>query len=275
MGVVFDVLNPFHGEVVTGLYDAADRLGYELALSAVTPHRREGTAMGALLQDRCEALLVLSLQSSAPALAAVAARLPVVVVGRRVRHRSLDVVRNDDAQGLRKGVDHLVSLGHRRIAHVDGGRHIASAERRRGYVEAMRRHGLEDRAVLVGGGDTEEDGARAARLLLDREQPPTAVVAFNDQCAIGLLDGLRRRGLSVPDDVSVVGYDDERSARMPHIDLTTIAQDIATMTTLAAARAQDRIEAVPVTPRDVVIPPRLVVRSTTAPAPSTRPTRQG
>lgn len=265
LGVVFEVRNPFHAELVTGLYDAADRIGYELVLSGMTAHRGEDAATAGLLQDRCEALLVLSLTSSTAELASLAARLPVVVVGRHVRHRAVDVVRNDDGQGLHRAVDHLVSLGHRRIAHVDGARHIASAERRRGYADAMALHGLADEALVVGGGDAEEHGVRAAALLLERDELPTAVVTFNDQVAIGLLDGLRRAGVSVPGEVSVVGYDDERSARMGHIDLTTVAQDTVTMTTLAAARAQDRIERLPVAQREMVIAPRLVVRGTTAP----------
>jgi len=270
LGVVFDVQNAFHGELVTGLYAAAERIHYELALSAVTPQRDEATAIGGLLQDRCEALLAISLTTSASDLATVATRLPVVVIGRSIRSRAVDVVRNDDGQGLRKGVDHLVGLGHQRIAHIDGGPGTISSERRRGYESAMRVHGLTDRIQTITGGPTEEDGVRAAGELLSSGTMPTAITMYNDQSAVGAMDALRRAGVSIPGDLSVIGYDDERAARLGHIDLTTIAQDTVTMTTLAAARAQDRVDGVPVAHREMIIPPRLVVRGTTAP-PSASP----
>jgi DNA-binding LacI/PurR family transcriptional regulator len=178
----------------------------------------------------------------------------------------VDVVRNDDGQGLRKAVDHLVGLGHRRIAHVDGGRGTISMERRRGYEDAMRLHGLSEQIRTIPGGPTEEDGVRAAQAILAAPDGlPTALTMYNDQSAIGALDALRRAGLSIPGDLSVIGYDDERAAQLGHIDLTTIAQDTVTMTTLAAARAQDRVDGVPVAHREMIIAPRLVVRGTTAP----------
>ncbi|MEU4238789.1 LacI family DNA-binding transcriptional regulator [Actinoplanes sp. NPDC026619] len=265
LGVVFGVQHPFQHDLLTGLYDAADKQGYELTLSAVTPRRDERTAIGGLLQDRCAALILLGPQIPVAELAAIAARLPVVTLLRGVRHRAIDVVRTDDLRGLGLAVDHLVTLGHTRIAHVDGGRMIASAERRQGYREAMRRNGLEEHARVVTGGPGEEDGARAAKALL--ADPPTAVTVFNDLAATGLLDVLRREGLAIPGDLSVVGYDDSTFSRLGHIDLTTVAQDTDTLTTLAVARAVERIAGANVTNREVVIPPRLVIRGTTGSPP--------
>ncbi|WP_236643134.1 LacI family DNA-binding transcriptional regulator [Actinoplanes utahensis] len=240
LGVVFDVRHPFHHDLLTGLYDAAERSGYQLTLSAVTPRRGERTAVGDLLQDRCEALVLFGGQLRASELASIAARLPVIAMMRGARRRDVDVVHSDDALGSQQAVDHLVALGHRRIAHVDGGTLAGSAERRTGYQEAMRRHGLGEHARIVPGGAGEEDGARAAeRLLAD---PPTAVTVFNDLSATGLLDVLRRNGLDVPGDVSVVGYDDTSLSRLAHIDLTTIAQDVDAMATAAVDRAVARIE---------------------------------
>ena len=271
LGVVFGVEHAFHGDLVTGLYEAAGKIKYELTLSAVTPHRDERTAIAGLLQDRCEALILLGPRSSVAELAALTTRMPVVALARRVRQRTVDVVRNDDSRGQHQAVDHLVSLGHRRIAHLDGGRTPGAAERRRGYQEAMRQHGLEAEIRIVPGGPTDEEGAAAAGALLAAEEAvPTAITVFNDHAATGVLDVIRRSGLAIPGDVSVVGYDDSRLARLTHVDLTTIAQDTAAMTTLAAARAADRIENTPVARREVVIPPRIVVRGTTGgPARST------
>ncbi|MEV6343231.1 LacI family DNA-binding transcriptional regulator [Actinoplanes sp. NPDC051851] len=265
LGVVFDVRHPFHVDVLTGLYDAADKAGYQLTLSAETPRRADRAAVDDLLQDRCEALILLTPSLRTADLAALAARLPVVAMMRAVRQRDVDVVQTDDRRGARQAVDHLVGLGHRRIAHVDGGTQHGAAERRTGYEEAMRDHGLGGLIRIVPGGSGEEDGARAAAGLL--ADPPTAVTTFNDLAATGLLDVLRRHGLDAPRDISVVGYDDSSFSRLAHVDLTTVAQDIEEMATRAVGRAIDRIETVPVARREVVIAPRLVVRGTTGPLP--------
>ena len=266
LGVVFGVQHAFHGDLVSGLYQAADQRGYELALSAVTPTRDEPRAVRSLLQDRCEALILLGPQAPTSFLADLAARLPVVVVARAVRHRAVDVVRTADDEGLHQAVDHLVAAGHRRIVHIDGGRAPGAADRRRGYRQAMRLHGLDSETRILPGGLTEDDGADAAHTLLElpKGQRPTAVTVFNDRCAAGVLDVLHRAGLAVPRDLSVVGYDDSRLARLSHVNLTTVAQDADQMTTLAVTRAIDRLNGAPVPHRELVIPPHLVVRGTTA-----------
>ena len=264
IGVVFGVEHPFHADLVSGLYRAADAVGYELTLSASTPDRDEGRAVTSLLQDRCEGLVLLGPQIRAAALGDLGGRLPVVVVARNVRHPAVDVVRTDDRAGLHQAVDHLVGLGHSRIAHVDGGRAPGAAERRSGYRDAMRRHGLADQVCIVPGGLSEDDGAAAARALLTG-QLPTAVTVFNDRCATGVLDVVRRAGVAVPGDVSLVGYDDSRLARLSHVGLTTVAQDTERITALAVGRVLDRLDGAKPGPREQVVAPRLVVRSSTAP----------
>jgi DNA-binding LacI/PurR family transcriptional regulator len=266
IGVVFGVQHAFHGDLVSGLYAAADGAGYELALSAVTPGRDERRAVAGLLQDRCEAMILLGPQLPTSDIAHLAARMPVVVVARAVRHRAVDVVRTDDAAGLHLAVDHLIELGHTRIAHVDGGRAPGAAERRRGYREALQRHGLGETARIVTGGLTEDEGAAATQVLLRATPRPTAVAVFNDRCATGVLDALRRADLSVPQDMSVIGFDDSSLARLSHVALTTVAQDVDRISTLAVTRAIARVEQPDeIGNREQVIPPRLVVRSTSAP----------
>jgi DNA-binding LacI/PurR family transcriptional regulator len=265
LGVVFGVQHPFHGDLVEGLYLAAEGAGYEIALSAVTPSRDEARAAQTLLHDRCEALILLGPQRPARQLAELASQLPVVVVARPVREPAIDVVRTADHQGLHLAVDHLVALGHRRIVHVDGGSAPGSADRRRGYRTAMRRHGLAQHSRILAGGLTEESGAAAARQLLQDPVLPSAAAVFNDHCAIGMLDTLLRAGVSVPDDISLVGYDDSRLARLSTVNLTTVGQDVRVMADLAVARAIARLTGQPVSEREIVIQPTLVVRATTAP----------
>jgi DNA-binding LacI/PurR family transcriptional regulator len=261
LGVAANVRNPFQAELVEHLQVAADALGYELALSPLTRTHGEPRAIETLLGLRCEALILLGPVSATPALAGLAGRLPVISVGRRVRVPGVDAVLAADDQGVRQAVEHLVALGHREIVHVDGGASTIAAVRRRGYRAAIEAHGLTPR--VIPGELTEQAGAAAAAALL--AGLPSAIVAVNDRCAVGVLDALTRAGVEVPRRVSVVGYDDSALARIAHIDLTTVSQDAARQARLAVEAAVERLDGGRTRRREVVLPPRLVVRGTTAP----------
>lgn len=265
LGVMFGVQHAFHADLVEGIYVAAENDGYDVVLSAMTPSRDEEHALQTLLADRCEALILLGPEMPATRLTELARRLPVVVVARKVRDAPFDLVHTADERGIRQAIDHLVELGHRDIVHVDGGHAPSSTERRRGYRAAMRRHGLAEHVRIIPGGLTEEHGDAAAQILLADDALPSAVLAFNDRCAVGALDTLVRSGVGVPDDVSLVGYDDDRLSRLAHVNLTTVAQDAHQMAQLAVQRAIARLEDQPVTGREIVLPPHLVVRGSTAP----------
>jgi DNA-binding LacI/PurR family transcriptional regulator len=269
LGVVFDPCDPFHADLLEAVYPAAERCGYEVVLGARVPTRSEQRAVEGLVRARCEGLVLVGTEADAAQLRALGARLPVAVVGRRGDDAGVDGVRSADESGAEAAVDLLVNLGHRRIRHVDGGRHPGAAERRRGYRAAMRRHGLT--ADVVRGDQTEESGVRAARDLLDSTDQITAVLAGNDRCAVGVLDTLLRAGVDVPGKISVVGYDDSRLARLTHIDLTTVAQDAERMARLAVEAVVERLEGdAGMSPRDILLDPRMVVRGTTGPAPPGR-----
>jgi DNA-binding LacI/PurR family transcriptional regulator len=267
LGVQFGLQHPFHADLVEALYIAAERAGYQLTLSAVAGSRSEQRAVESLLADRCEALILLGPQDASARLTDLARQLPVVCVARRLPPSAagVEVVRTADDEGASQAVKHLIALGHRDIAHIDGGRAPGAADRRRGYTTTMRRHGLADRLRIVPGGLTEEDGAAAARALLAARPRPTAVQAFNDRCALGVLDVFLRSGISVPGDISVIGFDDSHLARLAHISLTTVGQDIRRLAEQAIDRAVARLEGNPVAGRETVIAPRLVARGTTAP----------
>lgn len=268
LGVMFGVQQPFHADLVEGIYAAAEETGYDVVLSAVTSTRAEDRAVDTLLAERCEALILLGPEAPRPYLADLASRLPIVVVARSINEPSIDVVRTADAKGIELAVDHLVSLGHTEIVHVDGGNAPGAAERRKGFRAAMRRRELATSERLIPGGSTEDSGARATARLLASYTLPTGILAFNDRCATGVLDTLFRAGIHVPERVSVIGFDDTHLARSSHIDLTTVRQDAAVMAQLAVARAIQRLEETtgghPRSAREAVVPPTLVVRGTTA-----------
>jgi DNA-binding LacI/PurR family transcriptional regulator len=274
LGGMLDVRNTFHAELVEHLHEAADSVGYDLVLSTVTRTRSEDRAVETLLDFRCEALILLGPEAPTARLAALDRLQPVVIVGRRIPAGSMDVVRSADQAGVGLAVDHLVELGHRDIAYVDGGKGTIAADRRRGYRTAMRRLGLGDRVNVLEGDHTEDSGIRAGQMLL-RRRLPTAVITFNDRCALGLLDVLIRSGVHVPGELSLVGYDDSPSAQLAHISLTSVGQDALKQAQQAVAAAVERLDHDRRAPREVVLPPRLVVRSTTGPPPTPRTDRSG
>ncbi|UXY24778.1 LacI family transcriptional regulator [Streptomyces cynarae] len=264
LGVMVDVHSPFHAELVEHLHTAAEEVGYDLVLSTQTRTRDEHTAVETLLAFRSEALILLGPTAPADTLASLDRKAPVIAVGRRIADGELDVVRTADDDGVGQIVDHLVALGHRTIAYVDGGKGVIATDRRRGYRTAMRRHGLDAHIRILHGDNTEAAGERAARHLLDSGDLPTAVVAYNDQCAIGVLATLARAGVAVPGEVSVAGYDDDRLSRLSCFNLTTVSQGAEEQARHAVAAAVERLDQGRTTPREVVLTPHLVVRGTTA-----------
>jgi DNA-binding LacI/PurR family transcriptional regulator len=266
LGVTMNVRNAFHAELVEGIQEAADREGYQIVLGTVTGNHNERRAVETLLEFRCESLILLGSELSEPMLDDLATSVPVVLVGRRAALDTVDVVRTADDQGLGLVGDHLVGLGHDDIAHIDGGRHTISADRRRGYRTAMRRNNEARHVRILAGGTGEVDGWRAAEELLRGDQLPTAVATFNDHCAVGLIDRLTRAGVVVPDAMSVAGYDNAPIAQYAAINLTTVSQEAPIQAHWAVRAAVERLEGVRQDTRESILEPRLIVRGSTGPA---------
>jgi DNA-binding LacI/PurR family transcriptional regulator len=265
LGVVYAMGDPYEADLVEAIYSAAERRGYNVVLGATTSSRDERKAGEDLLGFRSEALILLGPESPQSELAPLAARIPVVTTGKRFDGAGFDSVRTNDSQGVRQAVDHLGGLGHRAIAHINAGILPGAAERRNGYRNTMRRRGLHDEINLISGDYSEDSGSRAARELLRQDRLPTAVIAGNDRCAVGLLDSLLRVGINVPQEVSVVGYDDSQLARMSHINLTTVRQDVERTAESVVRSVIERLDAGRTEASDIVLKPALVVRGTTAP----------
>jgi DNA-binding LacI/PurR family transcriptional regulator len=263
LGVLLDVRNPFHAELVEELHAEADKAGYEVVLSTLTRDRDEDRAVETLLDFRCEALILLGPDSSDAVLGRLATQVPCVVIGRTVGDADVDVVRPADDVGVDLVLNHLIDLGHSRIAFVDGGRGAVAATRRRGYRRAMRGAGLG--AEVIPGDHTEEGGVRAGRRMVTSGDLPTAVVASNDRLAVGVMDAFVRAGVEVPGDVSVVGYDDSTLARLAHIDLTSVNQDAPAQARNAVLAAVSRLDDDRTQRIETVLVPRLVVRGSTGP----------
>lgn len=260
-----DLHNPFFAEIFDGVADAAESSGYRLLLT--TSQRRdagEDRAVETMLEHRVDGMVLLSPRLASRRLIALGEMTPVVVLGRTVARASFDSVMADESIGSMLAIEHLAGLGHRHIVHIDGGRGAGAAPRRTGYRNAMARLGLAAPDV-VSGDFTEASGVHAAELLLRRSQLPTALFAANDLVAAGAMATLEDAGVRVPEDLSVVGYDNTLIARLQHIALTTIDQPRESMGALAMQVLAERIEG-RTKPRNLLATPTLVIRRTTAAA---------
>ena len=264
--IVADLHNPFFAEFLDGLQESLHGAGLRMLVgSGRWDPLFEAEAVEAFLEMRVDGLVLLSVVPES--LKEVAASVPVVVVGERDVH-GVDIVVDDDELGASLAVDHLVRLGHRRIAHIEGARSTTARYRRAGYEKAMHRHGLSAEIVVECGDFTEDGGYRAARSMLRRDARPTAIFAPNDLVATGALSAADELGMTVPADLSIVGYDNTHLAAIRHISLTSVDQPRRDMGRVAAELLTARIGDPSRYPRQNLVVPHLVVRSTTGPAPA-------
>lgn len=225
----------------------------------------EMAALHLLLERQVDGLIILSGGMPDEAIRAVAAQVPLIAVSRHVPGLESQCLPTENYLGAYQATRYLIQLGHRRIAHITGLLTIPDAmERHSGYCQALRDAGLEiDENLIAEGGFTEESGMNAAEMLFQRDVSLTAIFAGNDQMAYGARLALYRRGLHVPGDVSLVGFDDLLSSAYATPPLTTVRQHMFDVGR-AAAEGILRLLA----DQDPELPrfaPDLVIRASTAP----------
>ena len=255
----------FFSELMGGMDEAARAHGYFLVVS--TSHRRPSEfrrAMGAL-DRRVDALVVMAPELGGAEVASLLRpRTPVAFVNTYGEGLDADVFNFDNAAGARAATEHLLALGHRRIAFVHGpGRARDAQARAEGYRAAMAAAGLPPRETE--GGFTREAGYAAATRLLTEDPRPTAVVAVNDYCALGVMSAMHASGVSVPGDVSIVGFDGLASAEYATPPLTTVRVPVREVGYRAVEKLVQHLahEGTPLTQETE--PVALVVRGSTSP----------
>jgi LacI family transcriptional regulator len=262
IGVLTQAIDsPFYGVELRGIEDELDKAGYNaLYVSGHWNAAEEARCVDVLRSRRVDGIIVLTGRLSDQALRAYAKSLPVVVTGRALKAAGLFSLNFDNLGGARMATEHLLALGHKRIACITGDTaHPDAVERLEGYRLALKQAGIAYDAGLVAAGQFhEQSGHVAMDHLLDSRRRFTAVFACNDQMAFGAALALHRRRLRVPDDVSLVGFDDLGSAMYTIPPLSTVHQPGYELGRIAA---QSILQLLAGNKPDVKVPePRLVVR---------------
>jgi LacI family transcriptional regulator len=221
------IASPFYGEILLGVERGLAGSGYHpIFASGNWQTEDELAALDLLSARRVDALIVLVGVLSDEYLRRAAAELPLVIVGRSIAGLEECCLRVDDQRASYEATRYLIGLGHRRIVHIAGPSHHQDAvDRRQGYQQALADAGLPaDPALIVEGNYTEQSGLLAMQALLSRAEMFSAVFAGNDQMAYGARLALFRNGIRVPDDVSLVGFDDQPGSAYSTPPLTTVRQ---------------------------------------------------
>lgn len=242
---------PYFAEVARHVVARAERRGWTVLIDQTEGSRdRERVVTGGIRRELIDGLIFSPLALTAADLAERTDTTPMVLLGERVTGSPLitDHVLVDNVAAARTATDHLVELGRRRIAAIGAQRTPAGVTARlrlRGYRQALRTAGIDPDPALVSGAAQyrRADGAEAMARLLELDSPPDAVFCFNDLLALGALRTLLRRGIRVPEDVALVGFDDIEDGRYSTPTLTTIRPDKERIATLAVEMLARRIGA--------------------------------
>ena len=270
VGVTLPILEAaYFAVIVSGTAEALYEHDMRIVLCpTLHQHEREVTLLDRLMHGTTDgAVLMLPEESNAELRALQETGYPFVVVDPRVQlDQGIPAVSASNASGARAVVEHLLSLGHRRIGAILGPADwMATTERLNGYRSALAAAGvLVARDLVVESDFSIESGEAAAAALLDLPERPTAIFGFNDNVAIGALRAAEARGLTVPDDLSVVGFDDSEQSGLVTPALTTVRQPLAEMGRMAVSLLLRLLDHQRVEAMNIELATRLVVRESTA-----------
>ncbi len=266
--VVPDITNPFFSDIAQGVGEVAHRFGYGVMLCDTAGEaNRESDYIRLLRRKRVDGLILTSATINDPYLKDLAkTRTPFILVSRLCRSVDAPHVVVDDRVGARLAVEHLINLGHRHIGFIGGPADVQSSrDRMVGYREALQEHGLAEKEKWMGFSDfTQAAGRKAGRQMLSLPERPSAIFAANDMIALGVLEVAEEMGFLIPDDLSLVGYNDISYASLPRIQMTTVAQPTFEMGKIATEWLLSVLSMEEILPLHRTLEPHLVARSTTA-----------
>jgi LacI family transcriptional regulator len=258
-------------ELIGAISVSARRAGMEmLVYDAPESFSKEGLSpLAASVRDLCAGMLVVMPRLAQGGIEMLEAQqIPTVLVNYWATETTLPVVRGDNRNGARSAVSYLLAQGHRRIAFIRGLHHTGQSHQRElGYEDALRTYQIEvDPALVIDGDFLQVSGFRAARQLLALADPPTAIFAANDDMAFGAMDAVRSHGLRVPNDMSVIGFDDIMASAYAYPSLSSLRQPLAQIGERAVMELLRRINDGALEAAKVEFPTELMLRDSSGPA---------
>jgi DNA-binding LacI/PurR family transcriptional regulator len=264
---LLDFRNEVYADVFRGVRDALERKDNRVILAVSDADEpTDQRAVGSLIEARVGVIIAATLMLPDAEVRALAQAVPLISVARQVP--GVDSVYADDEAGAAAATCYLLDLGHRRIAHITGIEYEGHLQRRHSYQAVMTKAGLRPHTV-VAPGYSQDAAERTARAVLESPDRPTAVFAHNDEMAFGVREAAHSLGLRIPEDLSLIGYDNSRVARLHGIDLTSVDQDARRLGREAGAAALARMRHDDSPLLDARHQPDLVVRRSTARCSST------
>lgn len=271
VGVVFFgecVVHPFFHRVIQGVVNAVEASDRDVIISIIPYAAQEAAFIKRLRERRLEGIVAMGLTENHPMVPLLmGSGTPVMFVDAAIEGPTAGNIRSDNRAGSFSAADHLLRLGHRRIGLVNElSDAVIFAERQQGYKEALEAWGCPwDGSIVFQAGNTVQEGEAIAGPILTTGV--TAVMTFSDQVAIGVMDGVRGAGLVVPDDISVVGFDDIDLSAHVTPSLTTVRQHGTAMGRRAVEELGMMVSSGVYKPRTVIVETELVVRASTGPKP--------
>ena len=274
--IVADVSNPFFSQVVKAVSQEARKAGYSiLVCDANESTQLETESLKVLMENRVDGLLVAGVGQNSASLQRIRAQgLPLVVLDRLFDDLSVDAVASDSFRGAYAVISYLIREGHRKIAIIQGLRGtFVNEERLRGYRQALEDAGINvEPCYAVGHDFGTVNGYLETKALLHIADPPTAIFTVNDTIALGALEALRQERWKVPEDMSLVTFDDPAFAASVSPPLTAVAQPVDKMGEIGLKLLLRRMRERTTEPRRILLEPRLIIReSVSRPAQKSRP----
>ncbi len=268
--IIPDIINPFYSETSKIIEDTLRKLGYSLIICNTNNQTTlQNKYLNILIQRKVDGIIFGSVKTNDSNIVKFAERgLPYITYHRRLSDKKSNFVISDDIDGIKLAVKHLIDLGHKNIAYISGPKLFSTGiNRLRGFIKARNIFNLNNNSDFIQeGGYSENKSWQATKILINLPFPPTAIIAANDLMAISALDCILHHGLSVPKDISLIGYDNINLASHARIQLTTIsvakkymAKQVAELFVKKIINKKHELELVQVT-----LKPKLVIRKTTS-----------
>lgn len=268
--VVPDLANPIFPPIIRGIENTLRQAGHTTIFADTDEDtEEESVIVERILARQVEGMIMATAhRRNKTSAASLPENIPVILVNRGANNSDILSVTNDDFLGAKLAVEHLIKLGHTRIAHLAGPQFLTTGfQRRKGYLAAMKKHGLKpDKELIIPcGAFGFDDGKAGFEKLLEKDIPFTAIFAANDFLALGCYHRMRKRNISCPEEVSIVGYNDMPFSDMFDPALTTVQIDLYKMGQHAAELLLKTLDGQKDSLESKTLVPQLIVRESTAP----------